>query len=81
MGTISQNTDGTVTSFTGAKLVDNAFSVPAATNCGYLLPDKILITAAVNLKEGLPAAAGKNTAIMQGLVSNAERTAVQASVH
>ena len=38
-------------------------------------------SAAVNLKEGLPAAAGKNTAIMQGLVSNAERTAVQASVH
>lgn len=81
VGTISQNPDGTVTSFNNAKLVDNAFSVPAASNCGYLLPDKILITAAVNLKEGLPAAAGKNTAIMQGLVSNAQRSSVQASVH
>ena len=54
--------------------------MPAASNCGYLLPDRILITAAVNLKEGLPAAAGKNTAIMQGLVSNGSRPAVQASV-
>jgi hypothetical protein len=80
VGTISQNGDGTVTSFDGAKLVDNAFSVPAASNCGFLLPDKILITAAVNLKEGLPAVAGKNTAIMQGLVSNAQRSSVQASV-
>jgi hypothetical protein len=80
VGVISQNTAGTVTSFNGAKLVDNAFSVPAASNCGFLLPDKILITAAVNLKEGLPSAAGKNTAIQQGLVSNAERSAVQASV-
>jgi hypothetical protein len=81
LGTAVQNPEGTVTSFNGAKLVDNAFSVPAASNCGYLLPDKLLITAAVNLKEGLPAAAGKNTAIMQGLVSDGERTAVQASVH
>ena len=40
----------------------------------------LVITAAVNLKEGLPSAAGKNTAIQQGLVSNAERAAVQASV-
>jgi hypothetical protein len=81
IGTISQNSGGTVTTSNGAKLVDNAFSVPAASNCGYLLPDRILITAAVNLKEGLPAAAGKNTAIMQGLVSNAVRGEVQASVH
>jgi hypothetical protein len=80
VGTITQNPGGTVTTSNGAKLVDNAFSVPAATNCGYLLPDRILITAAVNLKEGLPAAAGRNTAIMQGLVSNATRSAVQASV-
>jgi hypothetical protein len=81
VGTISQNTGGTVTTATGASLVDNSFSVPAASNCGYLLPDMLLITAAVNLKEGLPSAAGKNTAIMQGLVSNGTRTAVQASVH
>ena len=81
VGTITQNSGGTVTTSTGARLVDNSFSVPAASGCGYLLPDRILITAAVNLKEGLPAAAGKNTAIQEGLVSNATRGDVQASVH
>ena len=53
-------------------LVDNAFAVPAAKGCGNtLLPIPIItpilqgiVSAAVNLKEGLPAAAGKNTAIM-----------------
>jgi hypothetical protein len=80
VGTLSQNTGGTVTTGIGTKFVDNAFSVPGASNCGFLLPDKILITAAVNLKEGLPSAAGKNTAIMQGRVANGSRTAVQASV-
>jgi hypothetical protein len=80
IGSLTQNDDLTVNTSNGAKLVDNAFSVPAASNCGYLLPDMLLITAAVNLKEGLPAAAGKNTAIMQGLVSNGTRTAVQDSV-
>ncbi|HEV7492351.1 hypothetical protein [Baekduia sp.] len=80
VGTITQNPGGSVTTSDGAKLVDNAFSVPAASNCGYLLPDMLVITTAVNLKEGLPAAAGKNTAIMQGQVSNATRSDVQASV-
>lgn len=51
---------------TGLKIVDNTFSVPAASNCGYLILDKLLITAGVNLKEGLPSAAGNNRAILQG---------------
>jgi hypothetical protein len=80
VGTISQNTGGTVTTATGASLVDNSFSVPAASNCGYLLPDMLVITFAVNLKEGLPAAAGKNTAILNGNLQTGTRTAVQASV-
>jgi hypothetical protein len=81
VGALSQNTDGSVTTATGVSLVDNAFSVPAATNCGYLLPDMLVITAAVNLKEGLPSAAGKNTAIMNGNVQTGTRSSVQASVH
>jgi len=62
-------------------LVDNAFAAPAASNCGYLLLDKILITAAVNLKEGLPAAAGKNSAVLQGDTKLGDRNSVVASVH
>lgn len=56
----------TVVTQVGIKLVDNSFAAPAASGCGYLPLDQLLITAAVNLKEGLPAAAGKNTAIQQG---------------
>lgn len=72
--------DGTsITNSTGVKLVDNGFSVPAATGCGYLLLDRLLITAAVNLKEGLPSAAGNNSAILQGTSSLAGQPDVLAS--
>ncbi|WP_407353907.1 hypothetical protein [Luteimonas sp. R10] len=58
----------------GATLVDNAFAVPAATGCGNIalgLPivsDVLvaLVSGAVNLKVGLPSAAGRNTAVMTG---------------
>jgi hypothetical protein len=48
------------------KLVENSFSVPAATGCGtspLLVP---LITGLVNLDAGLPSAAGHNLAVMSG---------------
>jgi hypothetical protein len=70
-----------ITTTTGLKLVDNAFAVPAASNCGYLLLDKLIITAGVNLKEGLPSAAGKNSVVLQGSSSIAARSDVAASVH
>lgn len=55
-------------------LVDNSFAVPAASGCGNIalgLPIvtellDALVSGAVNLKVGLPSAAGKNTAIMNG---------------
>lgn len=64
-GNTSSSPDGAITQVTGFKLVGNSFSVPAASGCGYW-PFVSLITAAVNLKEGLPAAAGNNTAIFNG---------------
>ena len=56
----------------GATFVDNAFAVPAANGCGNValgLPIitpvlNSLVSGAVNLKVGLPSAAGKNTAIL-----------------
>lgn len=80
-GALSFPGDGTILTTNGVKLVDNAFSAPAASNCGFLPLDKILITAAVNLKEGLPAAAGKNTAIQQGDTYVGYIDGVLASVH
>jgi hypothetical protein len=46
-----------------SSLVDNAFSVPGVNGCG-LLP--LVIDPVVDLDAGLPAAAGKNTAILSG---------------
>jgi len=80
IGDTQFNPDFTITTTTGLKLVDNAFAAPAASDCGYLLLDKLLITAGVNAREGLPAAAGKNTAIQQGDNTLGYRAAVQGSV-
>jgi hypothetical protein len=79
-GSLSFNPGFTVITVSGDKLVDNSFAAPAASNCGFLPLDKLLITAAVNLKEGLPAAAGKNTAILQGTAKLGGAVAVAGSV-
>jgi hypothetical protein len=81
VGDLSFNADFTVATAANMKLVDNSFSAPAATGCGFLPLDMLLITAAVNLKEGLPAAAGKNAAIQQGTSQVGEAAATAASVH
>jgi hypothetical protein len=80
VGTLTFNGDFSVATATGIKLVDNSFAAPAATNCGFLLLDKLIITAAVNLKEGLPSAAGKNTAIQEGVAKTGDAALTAASV-
>ncbi|MFC4822516.1 hypothetical protein [Dokdonella ginsengisoli] len=68
-------------------LVDNSFAVPGASGCGNValgLPIitsvlDFLVSGAVNLKVGLPSAAGKNTAIMSGDTSLAASAYVLAS--
>jgi hypothetical protein len=80
VGTLSFNGDFSVATAAGIKLVDNSFAAPAATNCGFTLLDKLIITAAVNLKEGLPAAAGKNVAIQQGVAKTGDARSTAASV-
>jgi hypothetical protein len=44
--------------------VDNSFSAPGATGCGGSL--SLIVDLAVDADVGLPAAAGSNTAIMNG---------------
>lgn len=58
-------------------LVDNSFSAPASEGCGGFF--SFLIGPIINAKVGLPAAAGKNTAILSGSLSDAEVEAVLAS--
>ncbi len=66
IGEVGLSDDFGIFSFLGARLVDNSFSVPAATNCGRSPRDVPLVTAALNAKEGLPSARGRNAAILQG---------------
>jgi hypothetical protein len=60
-GTVSSKSNGTLT-ITGMTLVDNAFAVPGAYNCGPAgIADPIL-----DLDKGLPSPAGTNSATLAG---------------
>jgi hypothetical protein len=70
---------GDLLRISGYTLVDNAFAAPKAENCG---PTglKWAVTPIVNLKEGLPSAAGKNSATLKGdRLEAASAEAVRAS--
>ena len=56
-------------------LVDNAWSAPAVSGCGGILA--FLVNPIINSQLGLPAAAGKNTAILKGTSSIATAAAVK----
>lgn len=63
-GTLTFPNDGFVVHGQGFRLVDNAFSAPAANGCGGIF--SLIVNPIVNLKEGLPSPAGTNTAIQTG---------------
>jgi hypothetical protein len=73
--------DPTVNIATGVNIVDNTFSVPAASGCGFTFLDKPLITAAVNLKEGFPSAVGVSSASLIGTTKLGSSAGTAASVH
>jgi hypothetical protein len=62
---------------TDNSLVDNSFSVPVAEGCGGFF--SFLIDPIVDSKLGLPSAAGKNTAVLNGTLKTATSSAVVAS--
>lgn len=76
-GTFGNNANFTLITLTGSRLVNNSFAAPKAEGCGGLLA--FLINPAVNIELGLPAAAGSNTAILEGNLSVAATSAVEAS--
>lgn len=71
-GTTSFNSAGTIVTVLNNELVNNSFAAPKAENCG-------IVTGLVNAKLSLPAAAGKNTAILKGKLQVAAAEAVKAS--
>jgi hypothetical protein len=76
-GQITTNEAETILTFANNKLVNNSFAAPGAEGCGGLF--SFLIDPIVNSKLGLPSAAGKNTAILQGKLQVASAEAVKAS--
>ena len=58
------------------KLVDNSWSAPGASGCGGFLVELIL-DPIINAAAGVPAPAGKNTAILKGTLNVASAAAVR----
>jgi len=56
--------EGSIALLKEAVLVDNAWSAPGASGCGGFLVE-LLLNPIINSASGLPAAAGKNTAILK----------------
>lgn len=75
IGTIKFLEGGEILRLTGAKLVDNAWAAPAANGCGGLF--SFIIDPIVNSSSGLPAAAGKNTAILVNTIHEATAEGVR----
>ena len=76
-GTTGIVEEGNILQITGAKLVDNSFAVPGASGCGGIF--SFLVDPLVNSTIGVPAAAGKNTAILENNLEIAVPSAVEAS--
>jgi hypothetical protein len=73
-GTLEFKGAGKISTFANNSLVDNAFPAPGANGCaGILAP---VVDLSVDLKEGLPAAAGSNVAKLTGTLEQATTTAV-----
>ncbi len=67
---------GRILRLKGNKLVDNSWSAPGATGCGGFLVELIL-DPIINAAAGVPAAAGKNTAILNNTISIAAAVTVK----
>lgn len=63
-GTVTFQGAGKINVVSNTSLVDNTFAAPGANGCGGLLA--LLVDPSVDLQTGLPAASGKNTAILNG---------------
>jgi hypothetical protein len=74
-GTLGIVGAGKINVFAGNSLVDNAFPVPGANGCAGLL--SLVVDPSIDLKEGLPAAAGANVAILTGTLEQASATSVR----
>ncbi|MCW2969865.1 MAG: hypothetical protein JWO23_992 [Solirubrobacterales bacterium] len=74
-GNLVFEAEGRIVGVTENSLVDNAFSAPGVNGCAGIL--SLVVDPSVDLKAGLPSAAGKNTAIMNGSFLQADARIVK----
>jgi hypothetical protein len=75
-GEFSTNPEGTILTVAKNSLVNNSFAAPATNGCGGLF--EFLIGPIINSSLGVPAAAGHNTAILNGTLKQAGASDVKA---
>jgi hypothetical protein len=69
LGTVSTVGEGEILKISNNSLVNNSFAAPGTNGCGGLF--SFLIDPIINGKLGIPAAAGHNTAILNGTLEQA----------
>lgn len=74
-GTIKLTEEGRILNIEEAVLVENAWAAPSASGCGGIF--SFIINPIVNASSGLPAAAGKNTAILKNAITVATAAGVK----
>jgi hypothetical protein len=74
LGSATARAEARILVISGTHLVDNAFAAPGVNGCGGLLA--AVLDPLIDAKLGLPAAAGKNTAI---LIGTEEQTGIEAA--
>ncbi|HEU4463381.1 MAG TPA: hypothetical protein VFR75_12400 [Solirubrobacterales bacterium] len=77
VGNPETNEDGSILRFFKQRLVDNSFATPATSGCGGLFA--FLVDPLVSSVVGVPAAAGNNTAILEGDMQTGYAPSVKAS--
>jgi hypothetical protein len=74
---VTFNEEITLTTVSGGKLVNNTFAAPGVKGCGGIF--SIFVNPLVNEILGLPSAAGKNSAVLEGVLKGANAEAVKLS--
>jgi hypothetical protein len=77
VGEITFNEEFTLITISGTRLVDGLFAVPAASGCGGIFAE--YVNPFINSIFGLPSGSEKNTAILEGVLKDANAAAVKAA--
>ena len=67
--------EGSILVLNGSKLVDNNWSAPGSSGCGGF-PAELLLDPIINAAAGVPAAKGKNTAILNNTINEGSAFAI-----